>query len=96
MGKTRYLQAKMIVAAAKKSPEEFGDLPAMMDRTGNVGGTFKELLKRQGKKPKKKPNPEAAYVPTSKRQKVLAASKKRQIMEGLPLSAEDTHVNPAD
>ncbi len=47
MGPQKYEQAKVIVAAAEADPEKFGDLPVLMDETGNVSGTHRELEHRR-------------------------------------------------
>lgn len=52
MGKTKYGQAKQIVAAAEADPAAFGDLPERMDETGNVQATHDELKRRQTGGPK--------------------------------------------
>jgi hypothetical protein len=46
MGRTSYAKAKAVVKAAEAEPEKFGDLPAVMDRTGKVDGAFREMKKR--------------------------------------------------
>jgi len=42
-----YQRAKAVVAAAEAEPEKFGDLPALMDETGNVSGTHREMERRK-------------------------------------------------
>lgn len=42
-----YQRAKAVVAAAEAEPAKFGDLPARMDETGNVSGTYRELEHRR-------------------------------------------------
>jgi len=48
MGRSKYDQAKTIMAAAESDPKRFGDLPTQMDATGNVKGTHRELRRRKG------------------------------------------------
>lgn len=48
MSPSTYQRARDVVAAAESDPERFGDLPQQMDETGNVSGTHRELLRRQG------------------------------------------------
>jgi ParB/RepB/Spo0J family partition protein len=43
----KYERAKKVVAAAEAEPEKYGDLPALMDETGNVSGTHRELERRR-------------------------------------------------
>ena len=43
-----YAKARAVVAAAEAEPERFGDLPALMDETGNVSGTHREMERRKG------------------------------------------------
>jgi ParB-like nuclease domain len=43
-----YDKAKTVVDAAEADPEQFRDLPVMMDAKGKVSGAYKELLKRKG------------------------------------------------
>ncbi len=50
MDTATYFRAKKVVAAAEADPERFGDLPARMDETGNVSGTFRELERRKDSK----------------------------------------------
>lgn len=47
MGKTAYQEAKRVVEAAEKDPA-FKDLLERMDRTGSIGGAYRELRERQG------------------------------------------------
>lgn len=42
-----YQRAKAVVVAAEAEPEKYGDLPALMDQTGNVVGTYRELEHRR-------------------------------------------------
>lgn len=42
-----YRLAKAVVCAAQAEPERFGDLPALMDETGNVSGAHRELEHRR-------------------------------------------------
>lgn len=50
MGQATYYRAKKVVAAAEEDPENFGDLPAEMDRTGNVTGALGEVKRRRALK----------------------------------------------
>lgn len=43
---TTYTRARAVCIEAEKNPELLGDLPAQMDATGNVNGTYKELRRR--------------------------------------------------
>lgn len=43
---TMYGQAKKIVLAAQDDPENFGDLPAALDKTGNTNGVYTEYQRR--------------------------------------------------
>ncbi len=47
MDSSTYFRAKKVVAAAEAEPEKYGDLPAVMDETGNVSGTYRELERRK-------------------------------------------------
>lgn len=47
MSRATYQRARAVVVAAEKAPERFGDLPSQMDETGNVGGTYREMVRRQ-------------------------------------------------
>lgn len=51
MSRATYQRAKAVVAAAEKAPEQFGDLPARMDETGNITGAHREMQRRSGDKP---------------------------------------------
>lgn len=48
MDQASYFRAKKVVLAAEADAEKFGDLPALMDETGNILGTYKEMKRRQG------------------------------------------------
>jgi hypothetical protein len=48
MGGRSYERAKAVLEAAESDPEKYGDLPASMDETGNVYGTYQELKRRRG------------------------------------------------
>lgn len=47
MGTAKYSQARAVVDAAETDPSRFGDLPVVMDETGNVAGTHRELIRRK-------------------------------------------------
>jgi ParB family chromosome partitioning protein len=47
MERQQYDRAKKVVSAAEAEPEKFGDLPARMDETKNVSGTYRELQERK-------------------------------------------------
>lgn len=47
MSPTTYSLAEAVVAAAESDPETFGDLPELMDETGNVIGIHREMERRR-------------------------------------------------
>lgn len=64
MGASKYDRAKAVVSAAEADPERFGDLPAKMDETGNVSGTYRELERRKADRPGgEAPSPESKPKP---------------------------------
>ena len=54
MSEKKYYQAKKVVQAAESAPEKFGDLTDLMDETGNVSGTHRELERRRNSDDTKK------------------------------------------
>lgn len=61
MGAQKYTQAKAVVVAAESAPEKFGDLPALMDETGNVSGAHREMERRRSGAPPPTRSPREGY-----------------------------------
>lgn len=92
-----YHRAKAVIAAAEADPKRFGDLPAKMDQSGNVSGTYQEMRRRKngavpnpkftGKPGKRRgirsKNKDAQYQPITKRQIQLAEAQKAKMIRSL-------------
>lgn len=59
-----YEKATKVVDAAQEQPDVFGDLPARMDKTGKVGGAYRELRRREREQQVPKSIPSATKSPT--------------------------------
>lgn len=52
MSTSSYQRAKQVISAAESNPGKFGDLPQIMDDSGNITGPFNEMQRRKaGGKP---------------------------------------------
>lgn len=84
MGCRKYVEAKEVVAAAEEDPKVFGDLPSMMDETGNVHGMHREMERRRGKlNGKKVPLNKAGKNPDRIQEQQMRASIWQQVKDSL-------------
>jgi len=69
MSESKYDRAKAVVVAAESDQVRFGDLPAVMDETGNVSGAYREMQRRKGGSAPRDPQlrRHAAHRPSAKR-----------------------------
>lgn len=86
MSRMGYYRAKAVVVAAETDPENFGDLTAHMDDTGNVHGAHRELERRKGKLGKKK-------LALNKTGKNVERIQEQQLRAGIWQQVRDALVN---
>lgn len=102
MGHEKLARAEAIVSAAEADPERFGDLPAKMDETGNVSGTYREMERRKADQPtahpaESKPKPRHAIHGRAHHQRVDDEMQRAVVaLEGICIALKDLDVKKLD
>lgn len=93
-------RATSVVKAAEADPARFGDLPARMDETGNVSGTYQELERRKAdaaSSPESKPKPRHAIHGRAHHQRVDDEMQRAVVaLEGICIALKDLDVKKLD
>ena len=89
-----YVKAKEVVAAAESNPDRFGDLPALMDETGDVKNTHLELQRRTASKNHKPRH--AIHTKTHHPQADKIAERTVRMLEGVCLGLSGLDVKQLD